>query len=299
MSLYIKVDRFFGTNAKMANVGLVGFAVLLQLDAEHLSDPNEGVVSALRASPKQLRLRLAAFGISEKQVAKALTELEAEGIVQVLEDGAVRMLNWKEWSDRPKTNAEKCKGYRERRKVSETPTDTDRHHGEVLPTPSKVSRHPQEQPRAEQSRANARARAHEGAPPPATPVGEPAAPDGESPARAGPDGSESASVLGVLNRAGFSRSLNERLRVRDRLVEAGCTGDDAGLLWSLAQSGDDPRRLFAHWLRQGLWRSVLDEHRAKRKESRLLAAGRRARDGTDDSDPQRIGESLNGLEPHA
>jgi hypothetical protein len=96
MSLYIKVDRFFGTNAKMAEVGLVGFVVLLQLDAEHLLAPAQGLVSAQCARPKQLRLRLAALDVSEQQIEQALADLERVAIIERLDDGAVRLRNWRE-----------------------------------------------------------------------------------------------------------------------------------------------------------------------------------------------------------
>lgn len=88
-------------------------------------------------------------------------------------------------------------------------------------------------------------------------------------------------LLATRYRGGISNAIRRRGMVRDeaaRLVETGLTADRVPELAALAdaKSSGDPGGLLAHWLDQGLWREVLDEHASKAKVAGLQATARAA-----------------------
>jgi uncharacterized protein YdaU (DUF1376 family) len=68
------------------------------------------------------------------------------------------------------------------------------------------------------------------------------------------------------------------MKLAAEVLPSGITPGDVDELWKLAQVGDDPGALLAHWLTENIWREVLDEQRAKAKQHE---AAQRAKDSAD------------------
>lgn len=239
--LFCQVDALFGTNDKLEAVGREGFLVLLGLDAQLRLEPNSGVLSASRASPRRLRLTLAAFHFSTEEIETALAALEAEGLIERRDDGTIYLPKWQEWGHdgRPMTGAERVAKHRAAKKAAQDVTP-----GNACNAGNECN--------AEQEQEQSKRRAEKtpaGAPPPApaSAVENPASAPAEGELRA-----EAVRLAARLRDASWGNSEDQRRQKAGELAAAGMTEADMERLWRHAhkRGTKDPRRLFAHLIKR-------------------------------------------------
>lgn len=98
MGSWIKLDADIITNAKVGQAGANGDRVYFVMLALHAKHGANGLIPASRCTPSGLRFEAAAIlgRLSEKAVTKALQDCSAAGLIDLLDDGSVRLSGFDE-----------------------------------------------------------------------------------------------------------------------------------------------------------------------------------------------------------
>lgn len=311
MTTWFKQPTSLLTDPRLLDAGALPAFLAILLLQEHAAAGADGRLPVERSTPRAIRRLLRAFDVPPDAADAAFAELVGAGLVRA-PDGEITLLFWNERDYGNRCSRCGCMHGEPRESRCARCREDDRNrrsaHADdaqadpcAQPAPAQngrstpPARNLQESQKGENEGKQARrARAGARKPGPAAPdpAGRPAARDQTESAPGGaPDRSEQAAadpvvaLHDVLAAAGFERPVH-RWKAAGELHERGLTADTAQELWELAQrKGDKPPGLFAHWIRQGLWRDVLAEVATKRREAGVQARGRMARDAADHDAP--------------
>lgn len=275
---WFKFQATAATNAKLAQAGPDGILVYLAILCQHTQHGRAGALPLRRCAPEILRIEAVALcgALKSERIERALKRCEqAQLIVREVEH--VRIVGYDEDA---MPNCVRCRKPNEDHHFATCPRCREKREGARETTTA--------QPGAQQGAPCAA----QGAP---DRTGQdPTGPDRTStpgasaqgvPERGDPEPDEPDPVLELQraltetsyrSKAGAKRRWVLARRARE-LAATGLTAEHVPRLVELAQSGESPDGLFAHWLDQGIWREVLDEHDSREREKGARKRGADAR----------------------